>query len=123
MYKTSYSASHRKFAKDERLASSHWNNKNSWHRDPVTSKKLQVRVPIPPSKPNRHLDDLGGGNLQPTEAQIATLPHYTDPEVILSKTENQMSFINPYRAPDFYFEEPNTTKKPVVQHLERSFIN
>ena len=61
--------------------------------------------------------------LDPSEAQISTLPHYTDPHLDLGKTEKQMSYSNPYRAHDFYFEEPNTVKKPIVQHLERSFIN
>ena len=95
------------------------------NRDPVTSKRLQNRVPQPahPAAPDRNLEELGGSNLRPNEAQVATLPHYTDPQLLLGKTENQMSYNDPYRAPDFYFEEPNTTKKPVVQHLERSFIN
>ncbi len=61
--------------------------------------------------------------LDPSEAQVSTLPHYTDPHLILGKTEKQVSYSNPYRANDFYFEEPNTVKKPIVQHLERSFIN
>ena len=95
------------------------------NRDPLTSKRLQNRVPQPahPAAPDRNLEELGGSNLRPNEAQVATLPHYTDPQLLLGKTENQMSYNDPYRAPDFYFEEPNTTKKPVVQHLERSFIN
>ena len=61
--------------------------------------------------------------LDPSKAQISTLPHYTDPHLNLGKTEKQMSYSNPYRAQDFYFEEHNTVKKPIVQHLERSFIN
>ena len=61
--------------------------------------------------------------LDPSEAQVSTLPHYTDPQLILGRTENQVVYNNPYRANDFYFEEPNTVKKPIVQHLERSFIN
>ena len=61
--------------------------------------------------------------LDPSEAQVSTLPHYTDPHLNLGKSEKQMSYSNPYRAHDFYFEEPNTVKKPIVQHLERSFIN
>ena len=61
--------------------------------------------------------------LEPAEAQISTLPHYSDPQLLLGRTENQMVYRNPYRANDFYFEEPNTVKKPTVQHLERSFIN
>ena len=95
------------------------------NRDPVTSKRLQNRVPqlAHPAAPDRNLEELGGSNLRPNEAQVATLPHYTDLQLLLGKTENQMSYNDPYRAPDFYFEEPNITKKPVVQHLERSFIN
>ena len=61
--------------------------------------------------------------LDPSEAAVSTLPHYTDPQLMLGRTENQMVYKNPYRASDFYFEEPNTIKKPIVQHLERSFIN
>ena len=52
-YATSYNLSHRQFAQEERRAASHWENKDQrerqWLRDPVTSKKLQMRVPIPPS--------------------------------------------------------------------------
>ena len=61
--------------------------------------------------------------LDPSEAQVSTLPHYSDPHLLLGKSENQVVYANPYRANDFYFEEPNTVKKPTVQHLERSFIN
>ena len=52
-YETSYNESHRPFSQHERRAAAHWENKDQrerqWLRDPITSKKLQMRVPIPPS--------------------------------------------------------------------------
>jgi len=116
MYQTSYSFNHRPFAGAEMQAASHWNNrpdKLPWLQDPHTEFKLQCRQPV------THAEQ----RVFPTEAQVATLPHYTDPLLTLGRTENQMSYSNPYNAKDFYFEEPNKVKKPVVQHLERSFIN
>ena len=59
----------------------------------------------------------------PTEAQLATLPHYTNPQVRLNMSESQTSYKDPYTSDGFYFEEPNKVKKPLVPHLERSFIN
>lgn len=97
-------------------AASHWNNrpdKLPWLQDPATQFKLQCRQPA----------EAADQRLAPTEAQVATLPHYTDPLLKLGRSENQTSFSNPYNANDFYFEEPNKVKKPIVQHLERSFIN
>jgi len=61
--------------------------------------------------------------LQPTEAQLATLPHYTNPQLVLNKSESQFSYKDPYGSSGFYFEEPNKVGKPSVPHLERSFIN
>ena len=71
----------------------------------------------------RQPSEFAEQRLHPTEAQIATLPHYTDPLLKLARTENQTSYGDPYVAPNFYHEEPNKVKKPRVQHLERSFIN
>ena len=161
-YETSYNESHRPFSQHERRAAAHWENKDQrerqWLRDPITSKKLQMRVPIPPSAVTKSMilksrslkiwlfssvffldliyfffilvEDsslshkyFNVNKLDPSEAQVSTLPHYTDPHLNLGKSEKQMSYSNPYRAHDFYFEEPNTVKKPIVQHLERSFIN
>ena len=82
-------------------------------QDPTTHFKLQCRQP----------SELADQRLYPTEAQIATLPHYTDPLLKLGRTENQTSFGDPYVSEKFYYEEPNKVKKPKVQHLERSFIN
>ena len=110
------SFNHRPFAGAEMQASSHWNNrpdKLPWLQDPSTQFQLQCRQPVEPADQRLH----------PTEAQIATLPHYTDHLVTLGRSENQVSYNDPYGAKDFYHEEPNTTKKPIVQHLERSFIN
>jgi len=132
-YETSYNESHRPFSQHERMAAAHWENKDQrerqWLRDPITSKKLQMRVPIPPSAVTK-IDDsslshqyFNINKLDPSEAQVSTLPHYSDPHLTLGKSEKQMAYNNPYRANDFYFEEPNTVKKPIVQHLERSFIN
>ena len=77
--------------------------------------KLQCREPAAQS--------LGASGLHPTEAQIATLPHYCDPLLKLGRSENQVVYGNPSNAKDFYFEEPNKVRKPMAQHLERSFIN
>jgi hypothetical protein len=77
--------------------------------------KLQCREPAAQS--------LGASGLHPTEAQIATLPHYCDPLLKLGRSENQVVYGNPSNAKDFYFEEPNIVRKPMAQHLERSFIN
>ena len=111
-----FSFNHRPFAGAERQAASHWNNrpdKLPWLQDPTTEFKLQCREPAAPSDQRLH----------PTEAQIATLPHYCDPLLKLGRSENQTSYGDPYNAKDFYFEEPNKVKKPMAQHLERSFIN
>ncbi len=73
-----HSFNHRPFAKAEQQEASHWNNrpdKMPWLQDPKTSFKLQCRVPA----------ELADQRLHPTEAQISTLPHYTDPLVQLGK--------------------------------------
>ena len=111
-----FSFNHRPFANADMQAASHWNNrpdKLPWLQDPATHFKLQCRQPV----------EQADQRLHPTEAQVATLPHYTDPLLQLGRSENQVSFSDPYNAKDFYFEEPNKLKKPIVQHLERSFIN
>ena len=111
-----FSFNHRPFAGAERQGASHWNNrpdKLPWLQDPTTEFKLQCREPAAPSDQRLH----------PTEAQIATLPHYCDPLLKLGRSENQVVYADPYNAKDFYFEEPKKVKKPMAQHLERSFIN
>ena len=113
-----FSFNHRPFAGAERQEASHWNNrpdKLPWLQDPTTEYKLQCREPAAQS--------LGASGLHPTEAQIATLPHYCDPLLKLGRSENQVVYGNPSNAKDFYFEEPNIVRKPMAQHLERSFIN
>ena len=35
----------------------------------------------------------------------------------------QVSFGDPYTAPDFYFEEPNRVQKPVSVHLQKTYVN
>ena len=113
-----FSFNHRPFASAERQEASHWNNrpdKLPWLQDPTTEYKLQCREPAAQS--------LGASGLHPTEAQIATLPHYCDPLLKLGRSENQVVYGNPSNAKDFYFEEPNIVRKPMAQHLERSFIN
>jgi hypothetical protein len=95
---------------------SHWNNKPHklpWLQDPATEFKLQCRLP----------SEAADQRLHPSEAQVVTLPHYTDPLLKLGQTENMVSFADPYVAEKFYYEEPNKVKRQIVQHLERSFIN
>ena len=59
-YETSYNESHRPFSQHERRAAAHWENKDQrerqWLRDPITSKKLQMRVPIPPSSVTKSMN-------------------------------------------------------------------
>ena len=65
-----FSFNHRPFAGAEMQAASHWNNrpdKLPWLQDPTTHFKLQCRQPT----------EAADQRLHPTEAQIATLPHYT----------------------------------------------
>ena len=54
---------------------------------------------------------------------MATLPRYIDPLLRTGRSEVQESFKNPYKAPSFYFEEPNKVKKPISVHLEPSLVN
>lgn len=132
MYVSSYEESHRKFSLDERLASSHWTVMDAkdkmWSRDPHASKRLQCRVSSRPrGLPENEQVGLtfkyhNYNKEEPSEAQVTTLPHYEEPNLEFGKSENQVSYKNPFRAPDFYFEEPSMAKKPLVQHLQKSFI-
>ena len=122
MYQTSYSFDHRQFSRDEQLAASYWSKERisrPWLQlDPAITTgvnfKLQCREP-----------SSGGENkLYPTEAQLSTLPHYTDPLVIMGNSESRTSFQNPMKTvASFYFEEPNVRKRGVPSHLQKTFVN
>ncbi len=67
---------------------------------------------------------VADNRLYPNDAQLATLPHYVDPKVRTGRSEVQESFSDPYRAPQFYFEEPNRLgAKPAPKHLLKTFVN
>ena len=108
---------HRPFARAEQQGNPFWVRERKtrpWLQEPVTDFKLQVRDPVAASD----------NKIYPNDAQLATLPHYVDPTVRLGRSEVQESFKDPYKAPQFYFEEPNKLgSKPTSVHLLKTFVN
>ena len=67
---------------------------------------------------------VADNRVYPNDAQLATLPHYVDPGVRVGRSEVQTAFTDPYKAKDFYFEEPNKLgARPPPKHLLKTFVN
>lgn len=139
-YQTTYSFTHRPFDRDERMASHFWGKEKDtyrpWLQGPaISALKPQLQVerflrgsglrsdtPLFQVPQTRLATATSANKVYPNDAQLATLPHFLDPNVRTGRSEVQEEYTNPYRAPDFYFEEPNKLKKPVSMHLEKTFI-
>ncbi|XP_040573281.1 uncharacterized protein [Lepeophtheirus salmonis] len=110
MYQTSYSFQHRPFTRQEQLAGS--SRERPPHLpwlDQPNSQKEAIQVP----------NGVDVQRMYPTEAQVATLPHYLDPKVKLGRSEIQESFSDPSHSQHYYTPAPKMLKS----HLEPSYLN
>ena len=85
-FQTTYSFNHRPFNRQEQLSGPYWSREKRtrpWLESPKTDFKLQCR------------EIQREEQLHPSEAQLATLPHYFHPNLPMEQSEQQGQYRDP----------------------------
>lgn len=104
---------HGPFTRTEQLSGPFWAKEKRtrpWLQAPITDFKLQCR------------EVSREAQVHPSEAALATLPHYLHPSLPMERSEVQAQYRNPYQSREFYHSEPTSVSKQVVQHLKQTCL-
>ena len=113
VYQTTYSFNHRPFNRAEQVCGPFWSREKRsrpWLESPKTNFSLQCR------------EISREAQLHPSEAALATLPHYLHPGLAMERSEVQAQYRNPFQAKEFYHSDPTNISKPLVAHLQQTCL-
>ena len=98
VYQSTYSFNHRPFNRAEQVCGPFWSKEKRsrpWLESPKTNFNLQCR------------EISREAQLHPSEAALATLPHYLHPGTPMERSEVQAQYRNPFQVSQELIKQPS----------------